>query len=77
MNVFQRIRFQKNLVLEDSMNPNILEGDEILLKKVFFHYSPSRIDIVKVNLHKKSYVKRIIDLPNENLIIKKRFTLMM
>lgn len=69
MNVFQRIRFQKNLVLEDSMNPNILEGDEILLKKVFFYYSPSRFDIVKVNSKGQSYIKRIIGLPNENLIL--------
>ncbi|MBM01420.1 MAG: signal peptidase I [Chloroflexi bacterium] len=71
MNVFQRIRFQKNLVLEDSMNPNIIDGDEILLKKVFFYYSPSRFDIVKINSNGQSYIKRIIGLPNENLMLNK------
>jgi len=49
------------------MNPSLLEGDEILLKKIFFKYAPSRFDIVKVNLGKLSYIKRVIGLPNENL----------
>jgi len=69
--MFQKIRFQKNIVLENSMNPNIYEGDEILIKKIFFNYVPSRFDIVKVNLNKESYIKRVIGLPNENLMLNK------
>ena len=67
MNILKRVRFQKNLILENSMNPSLLEGDEILLKKIFFKYVPNRFDIVKVNLGKLSYIKRVIGLPNENL----------
>ncbi len=67
MNILNRVRFQKNLILENSMNPSLLEGDEILLKKIFFKYVPNRFDIVKVNLGKLSYIKRVIGLPNENL----------
>jgi signal peptidase I len=67
MNIFKNIIFQKNLIIENSMNPSLLEGDEILLKKIFFKYAPNRFDIVKVNLGKLSYIKRIIGLPNENL----------
>ena len=67
MNIFKNIIFQKNLIIENSMNPSLLEGDEILLKKIFFKYAPSRFDIVKVNLGKLSYIKRVIGLPNENL----------
>tara|TARA_B100001741_G_C16246291_1_gene456386 strand:+ start:234 stop:635 length:402 start_codon:yes stop_codon:yes gene_type:complete len=67
MNILKRIRFQKNLIIENSMNPLLLEGDEILLKKIFFKYVPNRFDIVKVNLGKLSYIKRVIGLPNENL----------
>ncbi|MEC7880687.1 MAG: signal peptidase I [Chloroflexota bacterium] len=67
MNIFKSIIFQKNLIIENSMNPSLLEGDEILLKKIFFKYAPNRFDIVKVNLGKLSYIKRVIGLPNENL----------
>ena len=67
MNILKRVRFQKNLIIENSMNPSLLEGDEILLKKIFFKYVPNRFDIVKVNLGKLSYIKRVIGLPNENL----------
>jgi len=67
MNILKRIRFQKNLIIGNSMNPSLLEGDEILLKKIFFKYVPNRFDIVKVNLGKLSYIKRVIGLPNENL----------
>ena len=67
MNILKRVRFQKNLILENSMNPSLLEGDEILLKKIFFKYVPNRFDIVKVNVGKLSYIKRVIGLPNENL----------
>ena len=67
MNILKRVRFQKNLIIGNSMNPSLLEGDEILLKKIFFKYVPNRFDIVKVNLGKLSYIKRVIGLPNENL----------
>ena len=67
MNILKRVRFQKNLIIENSMNPSLFEGDEILLKKIFFKYVPNRFDIVKVNLGKLSYIKRVIGLPNENL----------
>ena len=67
MNILKRVRFQKNLIIENSMNPSLLEGDEILLKKIFFKYVPNRFDIVKVNVGKLSYIKRVIGLPNENL----------
>ena len=67
MNILKRVRFQKNLIIENSMNPSLLEGDEILLKKIFFKYVPYSFDIVKVNLGKLSYIKRVIGLPNENL----------
>ena len=67
MNILKKVRFQKNLIIENSMNPSLLEGDEILLKKIFFKYVPNRFDIVKVNLGKLSYIKRVIGLPNENL----------
>ena len=67
MNILKRVRFQTNLIIENRMNPSLLEGDEILLKKIFFKYVPNRFDIVKVNLGKLSYIKRVIGLPNENL----------
>ena len=67
MNILKKVRFQKNLIIENSMNRSLLECDEFLLKRIFFKYVPNRFDIVKVNLGKLSYIKRVIGLPNENL----------
>jgi len=68
MILFKRLKFQKNLIKENSMYPLFKEGEEICFKKIFFSYSPKRFDVVKI-MFKKNYseVKRIIGLPNENI----------
>ena len=68
MILLKRLKFQKNLIQENSMYPLFKEGEEICFKKIFFSYSPKRFDVVKIMFKKNhSEVKRIIGLPNENI----------
>ncbi|MEI6093761.1 MAG: signal peptidase I [bacterium] len=59
-----------------SMEPTLLRGDHVVALKIvyglFFKITPSRGDIVALNLPKDPslYVKRVVALPNETLNIK-------
>ena len=71
MSIIRRFATQKNFIKGSSMIPTFIEGEEILLKKVLFRFSPRRFDIVKFNFNDINYVKRVIGLPNETVALKK------
>ena len=71
MSIIRRFATQKNFIKGSSMIPTFIEGEEILLKKVLFRFSPRRFDIVKFNFKDINYVKRVIGLPNETVALKK------
>ncbi len=52
----------------NSMTPTIEEGDVVLVSKLSYMFSDiERNDIVTLKINKKSYVKRVIGLPGENI----------
>ena len=65
---------QKNVVLGDSMNPLLENGDEVLVDKLAYKiFKPKRGDVIVFKfkyLEDTYYVKRIIGLPGETVQIK-------
>lgn len=62
---------EKTRVKGDSMEPNIHDGDNLILNKVTYRFSePERFDIVVFPYEKDpslNYIKRIIGLPGEEV----------
>ena len=55
-------------IIDDSMSPTLNKGDIVLISK-YFYYSkfPQRNEIVLIKKDNKSYIKRIVGLPNEKI----------
>lgn len=52
----------------NSMHPTLEEGNVLLVSKLFnLFWKPKRNEIVVVNVNGKSYVKRIVGLPGEDI----------
>ena len=71
MSIIRRFATQKNFIKGNSMVPTFIEGEVVFLRKVLFRFSPKRFDIVKFNFNDINYVKRVIGLPNETIVLKK------
>lgn len=63
---------QETVVEGSSMSPVLSDGDRLLLLKKSLYHKPSRYDVVVFTTESGGmYIKRIIGLPGEDMIIKK------
>ena len=70
---------QRTIVEGSSMNPTLVDGDNLIVDKITYRFSdPKRFDVVVFPYqHKKHtyYIKRIIGLPGETIYIDKEGTI--
>jgi len=65
------ISFKMFTVSGGSMEPTLKDGEKILTNKLAYLFSkPQRGDLVLVNAEEKTWVKRIVGLPGEQIEIK-------
>ncbi|WP_067839872.1 signal peptidase I [Amphibacillus sediminis] len=59
-----------NVVVGDSMAPTIRDDQWIITNRLIYKFDqPQRGDVVVIELEEKTYIKRIIGLPNESIEI--------
>lgn len=62
---------QKINVLEKSMEPSLIHGSSIIMRKIILFYKPRRFDIVHFKKDGSNLIKRVVGLNNERIQIKK------
>ena len=62
---------QKINIIEKSMEPSLLNGSSIIMRKIIFFYKPKRFDIVHFKNNKMNLIKRVVGLSNETIQVKK------
>ena len=62
---------QKINIIEKSMEPSLLNGTSIIMRKIIFFYKPKRFDIVHFKNNKMNLIKRVVGLSNETIQVKK------
>lgn len=72
--IIKGVCFQRTVVSGDSMNSTLYDGDSLLVDKLSYRFSdPKRFDIIVFpysEAEKVYYVKRIIGLPGETVVIR-------
>ena len=65
---------QSSIVLGSSMEPNLLDGQRLIINKAVYHFkSPQRGDVIILHPPiepQKEYVKRVIGLPGDTIDIR-------
>ena len=69
--VFLQTTIQSSIVLGSSMEPNLQEGQRLIINKAVYHFrAPERGDIIILHPPiepQKEYVKRVIGLPGDTV----------
>ncbi|MFA5879329.1 MAG: signal peptidase I [Candidatus Margulisiibacteriota bacterium] len=73
--ILRQFVIQTSFVFSGSMEPTLLKGDRVFVNKLSYYFTtPKRGDIILFQSpyhDKKEFVKRLIGLPGEKIIIKK------
>tara|TARA_B100000676_G_scaffold119351_1_gene118878 strand:- start:478 stop:876 length:399 start_codon:yes stop_codon:yes gene_type:complete len=69
--MFKNFFNQKINIIEKSMEPSLLNGSSIIMRKIIFSYKPKRFDIVHFKNNKKNLIKRVVGLSSETIQVKK------
>ncbi|WP_207636502.1 signal peptidase I [Butyrivibrio proteoclasticus] len=62
--------FEVDHVVSGSMEPTLMTGDYAIFTKVRFGYKPNRGDIIGFNHDGEHWVKRVIGIPGDMIVIK-------
>ncbi|HEX6595184.1 MAG TPA: signal peptidase I [Bacillota bacterium] len=68
---FRSFIFATSIVEGESMEPTLTDGERVVFNKFIYLFNqPKRGDIVIIQRPLKTYVKRVIGLPGETILIK-------
>ena len=61
---------QRINILEKSMEPSLIHGSSIIMRKIILFYKPRRFDVVHFKKDGTNLIKRVVGLNNERIQIK-------
>ena len=68
--MLKNLLIQKINILEKSMEPSLIHGSSIIMRKIILFYKPRRFDVVHFKKDGVNLIKRVVGLNNERIQIK-------